>query len=163
MRNASSSISNNEQREASSSTPIECPAGRNKRSHWNAMAITMSSQNTEDVFDPFLADSFDAENFVDNEEEDRFDPFHVGEVETTKTSPTKSKHQDDGVNHAVVSKQASSPASVSSRGSVALPPRIVVKFRLHEEVSSSAILEHESEGASNVFIQGTLLVSSGCI
>jgi hypothetical protein len=116
------------------------------------MAIVMSAKNTQDVFDPFVADSFDAKNAADSEDDDRFDPFHVGAVETKTATRTKS-----------VSKEASSAVSVGSKGSVALPPRIVVKFRLHEEVSSTAILEHQSEGASDVFIQGTLHVSSGCI
>ena len=130
------------------------------------MAIAMSAQDTQDVFDPFLVDSFDsfiAQNAVDSEEEDRFDPFHVGEVQTKTTTPTKSKSHDNGVKRAEISKQASSAASVGSKGSVALPPRMVVKFRLHEEVSSAAILEHQSEGASDVFIQGTLHVSLGGI
>ena len=126
----------------------------------------MSAQNTQDVFDPFVVDSFDSfidQNTFDIEEEDRFDPFNIGEVQTKKTTPAKSKYHDKGVKHAETSKQASSAASVGSKGSVALPPRIVVKFRLHEEVSSAAILDHQSEGASDVFIQGTLHVSLGCI
>jgi hypothetical protein len=124
------------------------------------MAIAMSAKNTQDVFDPFLADSFDVRNAVANEEEeDGFDPFHIGEVKTKKTTPTNGKDHDDGAYHGAISKQASSTASVSSRGSVALPPRIIVKFRLHEEVASAANLEHQSEGASGVFIQGTLRVS----
>jgi hypothetical protein len=121
------------------------------------MAIAMSAKNTQDVFDPFIGASFDVLNDVDHGE-DGFDPFHVGEVETKMTTPTKSNYHDDGVNHSNISKQAS-PAA----GSVALPPRIVVKFRLHEEVASEAILKHQSEGASDVFVQGTLHVSSGCI
>ena len=41
----------------------------------------------------------------------------------------------------------------------ALPPRLVVKFKIHEEVSSLAHLSDDNEGISNVTIEGTVLVS----
>jgi hypothetical protein len=43
--------------------------------------------------------------------------------------------------------------------SSALPPRLVVKFKIHEEVSSLAHLSDDNEGISNVTIEGTVLVS----
>jgi len=39
----------------------------------------------------------------------------------------------------------------------ALPPRLVVKFKIHEEVSSLAHLSDDNEGISNVTIEGTVL------
>lgn len=61
----------------------------------------------------------------------------------------------DGDNQSVLS--ASGSKSTSSR---LVPPRMLVKFKIHEEVSSVASLSGEHEGASEVFVEGTVLVST---
>ena len=49
--------------------------------------------------------------------------------------------------------------SETSRGSAALPPRLIVKFRAHEEVTAVAATGPENEGSSDVFVEGKLSVS----
>ena len=96
------------------------------------------SAEAENVFDPFVALEQTKDDPASNEE---FDPFLIAET----AEPKKEK-------------RVSSAASVSSKGST-LPPRLVVKFKVHEEVSSTANPESENEGSSEVFVLGTVLVS----
>mmetsp|Transcript_697 Transcript_697/g.970 ORF Transcript_697/g.970 Transcript_697/m.970 type:complete len:357 (-) Transcript_697:115-1185(-) len=48
--------------------------------------------------------------------------------------------------------------SVSSARSMPLPPKLSIRFIIHEEVSSMALLDAENEGASEVCSEGTLQV-----
>ncbi len=117
---------------------------------------------------------------------DDFDPFHIGDASkhnlrripppsnnTTKNpssslnksmstshsnniktaGPVKSTISTNGDNDSVHSETGSK--STSSR---LIPPRMLVKFKIHEEVSSVASLSTENEGASDVFVEGTIMV-----
>ena len=114
-------------------------------------------------------DSFDAEKVNNpddnwNPSDEDFDPFGIAKA-AEATKKTKSRKKDDEEETGdylrisrVPSSGASVTPSVSSRGSVALPPRLIIKFKLHEEVSSVANLERGNEGASEVYVRGTLHV-----
>jgi hypothetical protein len=117
----------------------------------------------EQVFDPFVLPTIDAGKETTNEtmlnDEDDFDPFQVGASANQSKAKARSiikekKQSAKGKD----SSSGSASASVISRGSTALPPRLVIKFRMHEEVSSSVITEGETEGSSAIFVEGTVLV-----
>ena len=57
---------------------------------------------------------------------------------------------------------ASEAGSVSSRRSTVLPPKLLVRFHVHEEVSSVAISGAENEGSSDITADGTVTVR-GCV
>ena len=102
------------------------------------MAATSRSNNqaSDDVFDSFT-DSKPSEDQAVNQED--FDPFQVGATNNDKSS--------------------SAASAVSGKGSTALPPKMIVKFKLHEEVSSTSLIDSENEGSSEVMVLGTVLVS----
>lgn len=95
------------------------------------------------------------------EEEDSFDPFHIGDAVSTANPNRHSSHSST-----LAAVDALSTVSDSSRSSFALtttiPPKMLVKFKVHEEVSSVAWLSSNKatvqEGSSNVYVQGTVQV-----
>jgi hypothetical protein len=131
-----------------------------------AATATMVLPGTSPVAASTTASIFDTEPFDiaqdDNEENalstlassDEFDPFDIAVA-------ANAKKMDDGAtpkNDQVISPQSPSGLTNHSRGSTALPPRIVVKFMLQEEVMSAAIVGTDTEGASSVVVRGTLQV-----
>lgn len=81
---------------------------------------------------------------------EEFDPFQIGDVSSRgKTKGSKSPQS-----------AASRTASAVNKASTALPPRMDVKFKLHEEVSSMADASGEDEGSSDIFVEGTAQVNS---
>jgi len=124
----------------------------------------------EEIPDGF-ADVVDDNGFSN----DFFDPFGLGadamprNFLTDDTSSTGSPHPPPAVNRLnrsteskqtpefLPGEQPSSPdALFSIQKSIALPPKIMVKFSIHEEVSSLAKFGVENEGASEVHIEGKL-------
>ena len=116
----------------------------------------METEEKEQVFKPFEATTDEnGGTQVDPPEIDDFDPFQVG------TSPAKAKAKEiiaAGKKKSPDGKNSTSTPSSASRLSNALPPRLEVKFKIHEEVSSLAAVGKESEGSSDVTVDGTVLV-----
>jgi hypothetical protein len=127
---------------------------------WDDEVAAVAAQ----VFDPFVLPTTDAgkeetTNETTLNDEDDFDPFQVGASANQSKAKARSiikekKQSAKGKD----SSSGSASASAISKGSTALPPRLVVKFRMHEEVSSSVITEGETEGSSAIFVEGTVLV-----
>ena len=92
----------------------------------------------------------DSESGVPTESED-FDPFQVGQSALKINNDAATLPKKD---HTTLD-----AASVNTRGSTALPPKLLIKFKIHEEVSSVALTDNENEGSSDVFVEGTVLVS----
>ena len=112
----------------------------------------MGTEKSDDTFDPFSSVGFTVVPTEIPKDLDEFDPFQIGSlpVKSKKASPQKSPE-----GKAKASEAAGTP---TSRASTALPPRLDVKFKIHEEVSSVADSAQESEGASDIVVDGTVLV-----
>eukprot|EP00532_Pseudo-nitzschia_australis_P004450 CAMPEP_0168183644 /NCGR_PEP_ID=MMETSP0139_2-20121125/12713_1 /TAXON_ID=44445 /ORGANISM="Pseudo-nitzschia australis, Strain 10249 10 AB" /LENGTH=326 /DNA_ID=CAMNT_0008105007 /DNA_START=121 /DNA_END=1101 /DNA_ORIENTATION=- len=99
------------------------------------------------------------EDVILDDPNDDFDPFHIG-VSCTDSTPNK-KSVAATIDFAAMADNKSirpgSGSTVKSSGSSALPPRLLIKFKVHEEVTSLANLYNEREGESEVQIEGTLL------
>jgi hypothetical protein len=131
-----------------------------------AATATMVLPDTSPVAPSTTAGIFDTEPFDvaqdDNEENplstlassDEFDPFDIAVAANAKKMYDGATPKNDQV----TSLQSPSGISNPSRGSTALPPRIVVKFMIQEEVMSAAIVGTDNEGASSVVVRGTLQV-----
>lgn len=106
-----------------------------------------------------------------------FDPFGLGkdaiawvdDASTASPQPppevnrlTRSKDAKDINLGSLAGEEASLEGeSIASRKSLSLPPKLVVKFTLHEEVTSVAKTGAENEGASDITAHGNLHVSYG--
>lgn len=104
---------------------------------------------------------------------DQFDPFGIGVTATAQQhygddSSTQSPNpppelfrltRSGGVSH--VSSSVSD--SANRQTGVPLPPKLMVRLIIHEEVSSVALGKADSQGASEVTIEGTVKVRSACI
>ena len=104
--------------------------------------------------------SFMTEDVILDDANDDFDPFHIG-VSCTDNTPNRKSAAATFDSTAMTDKKSirsGSGSTVKSSGSSALPPRLMIKFKLHEEVTSLANLYNEREGESEVQIEGTLLV-----
>ena len=115
------------------------------------------------------------ETALQSVDEDDFDPFQIGvaftdkvKKKSTETSPSskgKSVSITTDYDYTATSDHksiisASGSTIKSSASSSALPPRLMVKFKAHEEVSSMSHLSDDNVvGSSNVQIEGTVLVS----
>lgn len=116
-----------------------------------------------------------AEGNTENFQQDDFvfDPFGLHSNANTATqeddSSTRSPQPPPQVNRLTRSTEAPKPTSNATpqppkpakappSAAVALPPRLVVRFTAHEEVSSVAQTGVENEGSSEVFIEGKLSV-----
>lgn len=109
---------------------------------------TQAAQSTAEIFDPFgLGEtSFTAmESYLEDGDND----------EGSSTRSPKPPPQLTRL--AAVKKKDSLPKS--TRISSPLPPRIVVKLGMHEEVSSMAKGGPDDDGASEVSVEGTVYVS----
>jgi hypothetical protein len=114
--------------------------------------MTTAANSSDDVFEPFASPGGlkDAPKEIPRDLED-FDPFQIGnfsEMKIPKGSPKKSPDR----------KVASSGASVASRASTKLAPRLEVKFKVHEEVTSYSDPDGENEGSSEILVEGTVQV-----
>jgi len=111
------------------------------------------ARTADEVFDPFgLGDT--SMNAMDLYLEDK--PDDAADDGSSTRSP---KPPPQLTRLAAVKKKDSPPKN--KRISSPLPPRIVVKLGIHEEVSSMAKGGPNDEGASEVSVEGTLYVSLG--
>lgn len=102
------------------------------------------SKEDENIFSPFEPTNSGQDESKEDPLEDLedFDPFKVG------------ASSDD--NEKVVNVEGNVEES-DNKTSTALPPRMDVRFKVHEEISSRAFVNTESEGASDIFVEGTVL------
>jgi len=105
-------------------------------------------EDVASTFDPFVPPTAGTGAVAAEDE----DPFHVGSL----TARAKAR---DIIHKKQVEAEANFSSNKSAAGSTALPPRLDVKFMTHEEASSVAPGESSNEGASDVFVEGTVLVS----
>lgn len=139
---------------------------RNNKQH-----LTMT--NEHDVaagFDPFslfnnASEEFDPFGLQQQQEEQQMPMLVHGGDDNSTASPDPpprvtrlSSHQS--IND--VPKRSSTTKSIlsttSSKGMATFPPKLVVKFVIHEEVSSTAKTGVENEGASDIYTEGNLSV-----
>ena len=114
----------------------------------------MGTEKSDDAFVPFSAVEFNVVPTETPKDLDEFDPFQIGAlpVKSKKTSPQRSIEGKP--------KATETAGTTTSRASTALPPRLDVKFKIHEEVSAVADPSEENEGSSDIVVDGTVLVSS---
>lgn len=102
-----------------------------------------------------FSNTFVTEEVMNDDDED-FDPFNIGNA--TSNSPKLATNNGKIVSTGSAAVDGSkSILSAKSSASSALPPRIMIKFKIQEEVSSIAHLSDENEGSSDVQIEGTVL------
>ena len=107
-----------------------------------------------------FSNEFVTEKVVTAEEID-FDPFNIGVASSTNAKAngnpvgTATNNREKNATNTAVADGGKSVPSASS----ALPPRLMVKFKIQEEVSSTAHISDKNEGSSDVQIEGTVLVS----
>lgn len=105
---------------------------------------TTATKQSKTIMEEF-ANTFETEAKIQSNE-DKFDPFGIGEETGSNANgvaPTEGEAED-------------SKSVVSAKSAVSsLPPKVVVKFMVEEEVTSTA----GKDGSSDVEIEGTVLVS----
>jgi len=84
-----------------------------------------------------------------------FDPFGLNDDLSSVASP-QPPPQVNRLTRSNEKKSTNGAISVVSTSSMTLPPRLVVKFRAHEEVSSVASSEEGEGGSSHVQIEGKI-------
>ena len=99
-----------------------------------------------------FSNEFINEQVVSSDADD-FDPFNIGVAAGTADAKSGSPVSPDSAE--VVVDDNKSILSSSS----ALPPRIIVRFQIQEEVSSVSQISRENGASSDVQIEGTVLVS----
>jgi hypothetical protein len=103
----------------------------------------MSADQPNEMFQPFVeGDGTDLEEF---------DPFQVGSVSPTAKDVSNDKSR--------LRMAAPSGGSAAGKGNVALPPRMDIKFKIHEEISSKPDNTGPNEGSSTIFVEGIVMVS----
>eukprot|EP00536_Pseudo-nitzschia_multiseries_P006514 jgi/Psemu1/324368/estExt_fgenesh1_pg.C_1390018 len=99
-------------------------------------------------------------------EEDDFDPFQIGFASASSTTNMRSSAattepaaMESGMNHSrpIQTTGTGSMEKPAHSSSSALPPQMMIKFKIHEEVSSVAHISSDRDGVSDVQIEGTLL------
>ena len=112
----------------------------------------MGTEKSNDAFDTFSSAAFTVIPTETPKDLEEFDPFQIGSLppKSKKVSPQKSIEGE--------TKATESPRNATGRTSTALPPRLDVKFKVHEEVSSVADPSEENEGSSDILVDGTVLV-----
>ncbi len=113
--------------------------------------MRMATNQSNDVFDPFTSTGLAStvtEGFKDLEE---FDPFHIGVPSPKSKKGASTKKSPER-------KLSGGAVAVSGRASTALPPRLDIKFKVHEEISSTTDQSEENDGSSDIFVEGTVLV-----
>lgn len=115
-------------------------------------ASKAASDTPDDVFDPFgLGDT--SMNAMDVYLQD-------GEAPAPDDgSSTRSPKPPPQLTRLAAVKKKDSPTRSQQRISSPLPPKIVVKLGMHEEVSSMAKGGPEDDGTSEVSVEGTVYVS----
>ena len=108
-----------------------------------------------------FTNTFTAADAAINADEEEFDPFGIG-VDTNANDKSRNPTTNDSNTFSAdfAAADTQSVFSVKSNASSALPPRIMVKFKIEEEVSSIAHFSNKNEGPLDVQIGGTVLVSS---
>ncbi|KAG7359801.1 adaptor complex medium subunit family protein [Nitzschia inconspicua] len=99
---------------------------------------------------PFVKKVDTATNSIKQVEDDDFDPFHIGDAATfnSTTSPLPTTGSST-----IAAADALSTVSDASSLPALVPPKMLVKFKVHEEVSSMMSL---TEGTSHVYFHGTI-------
>lgn len=113
------------------------------------------------------------DSFPNGDDEFVFDPFGLHTPQdpdpnlfpiddNSSTSSPQPPPQVTRLTRSAERQPPSTGENVETSKSVALPPRMVIKFICHEKVCSVAETGPDNEGASEVRIQGNLSVSYGC-
>lgn len=111
----------------------------------------MGTEKADDSFDPFSSAEFTVVATESDKNLEEFDPFQIGAV------PVKSKRTSPQRSIEGKAKASETAGTATTRASTALPPRLDVKFKLHEEVTSVADPSEENEGSSDISVDGTVL------
>lgn len=131
------------------------PDGEAKRpQNVSAPSASSPTKSTDEVFDPFgLGDtSMNAmDSYLQDDEKAPDAPADDG-------SSTRSPKPPPQLTRLAAVKKKDSPPR-SRRISSPLPPKVVVKLGMHEEVSSMAKGGPGDDGASEVSVEGTVYVS----
>jgi hypothetical protein len=123
------------------------------------MTMATDDDSVDDVFQSFETpeQSKEAPKETPQDLED-FDPFQIGNFAGITTTPKSSSKRKSKEEKTSEKKVASSGGSVASRASTKLAPRLEVKFKLHEEVTSTSDPDGENEGSSDIFVEGIVQV-----
>ena len=111
-----------------------------------------------------FSNDFVTEKVVTAEEID-FDPFNIGVASSTNAKAngnpmgTATHNSEKDATNTAVADDGKPALSAKTSASSTLPPRVMVKFKIQEEVSSTAHISDKNEGSSDVQIEGTVLVS----
>jgi len=104
-----------------------------------------------------FSNEFVTEKVVTAEEID-FDPFNIG-VASSTNAKANGNPKGTATNNKEKDATNTTVADDGKSASSSLPPRVMVKFKIQEEVSSTAHISDKNEGSSDVQIEGTVLVS----
>ena len=115
--------------------------------------MSENANTPSELFQPFT-DDIEVTHTAIAQNLEEFDPFQIGATSPTekKASPAKSRQRKG-------EPSGGSVVSKGSKGSSALPPRLDVKFKVHEDISSTADTEGEHKGSSSVIVEGIVMVS----
>jgi hypothetical protein len=116
-------------------TSLEKAEGADSESPFDTLMLDLDEGDESNAFSTKPKDA-------EEEEDDGFDPFKIASTAKAKIFKRGSK---------------STKAPTTSVSSV-LPPRLEVKFRVQEEITSGPSLANLSEGACDVYVSGTVLV-----
>ena len=95
--------------------------------------------------------------------DDSFDPFEIGKEESEKKPPPGAEEDDRSTSPEPppqVSRVTRSTLSTTSSKGVLLPPKLLVKIIVHEEVASMS--KEGLEGKSEVTVEGTIYAQVQC-
>lgn len=85
---------------------------------------------------------------------DSYDPFGVGTPEPKKVSPEKKKSPAKKVSPEKIEPKKVLAKDVKPNS---VPPLIAINFKIHEEISSIAMMDPEMEGSSEIMVQGGVM------
>jgi hypothetical protein len=114
--------------------------------------------SNEEHFDPFGLDDSKSSSAV-------FDPFGIS-GEEKKQAPRQEQYPDDDSQLSSQLAPPSVPRVTRQKGGstsgIQLPPKLMVKLQIHEEVESVACTEKGKEGASEVSVDGSIYAQVQC-
>lgn len=128
------------------------------------------SSMTDNAFDPFDLDELDSSkegyalteaDFVAQVDSDPFGIADLAEATSVPPAAQEPERKQSPSLPPEVSRVTRSNISVAS-SKLALPPKLVVKLALFEEVVSEAVPGREAEGACQVSIEGTIYTQVQC-
>jgi hypothetical protein len=112
----------------------------------------------EEIFDSLMSPSTffgktrSGNPLVDSDDDDGFDPFKIGgDAGGDRNGARKITKNDNEAE-----RMQDAAADSGSHAPAMIPPKLLVKFRVHEEVSSAAPLSQDCDGESKVYVQGTV-------